>query len=84
MTVKEWIIDWFVKNSNMEKNVLEQNTKDDFLAKCWIDSLKFVEFISDIEGKFNIKFSNTEFQNRMFSTVEGLVQIIEDKINGKV
>ena len=80
MDVKDWIIEWFSKNSDIEKSEIEKNIHEDYLAKCWIDSLKFVELITDIENHFNIKFSNDEFQDRAFSTVFGLIQHIEIKI----
>jgi len=55
--------------------------QENYFLKGWIDSLKFIELISDIENEFQISFSNNEFQDRTFSTVEGLIKIIEDKIN---
>ncbi len=81
MNVKEWVIDWFVKNSDQEKNVIEENLHEDYLAKCWIDSLKFIELISEIEDHYIIKFSNTDFQDRFFSIGDGLVKSIQGKIN---
>lgn len=81
MTVKNWVIEWFVENSDQEKNIVEQNLQDDYLAKCWIDSLKFIELISEVEEHYNINFSNTDFQDRSFSTGNGLIKAIEDKIN---
>ena len=83
MNAKDWIVEWFSKNSNQEKQIVEQNFHEDYLAKCWIDSLKFIELIADIENHFSIKFSNIDFQDRAFSTVNGLVKAIEDRINGK-
>jgi acyl carrier protein len=83
MNVKEWVIEWFEKNSDQEKNEIEQNLHEDYLAKCWIDSLKFIELISEIEEHYIIKFSNNDFQDRSFSIGNGLVKAIEDKINEK-
>jgi len=82
MDVTEWIIEWFSKNSNVELNTIKDNLQEDYLAKCWIDSLKFVEFISDIETEFKIQFSNMDFQDRSFSTVQGLIKAIEERMNG--
>lgn len=84
MNVKSDIIEWFVQNTDIERIEIEKNLNQDYLSKGWIDSLKFILFISDIETKFNISFSNDEFQDRTFSTIIGLVKIIEDKINGRV
>ncbi len=81
MDVKEWTIEWFSKNSDQDKKLIKENFHEDYLAKCWIDSLKFIKLITDIEDHFTIKFSNNDFQDRSFSTGDGLVKAIEDKIN---
>ena len=84
METKEWIVDWFVKNSNVSTVLIRKNFEENYLENGWIDSLKFVSFITELEDKFKIKFSNEEFQNTKFSTVEGLSQIIEEKLNEKL
>lgn len=84
MKVKSWIIDWFLKNTDHEKKIIENNFDEDYLAKSLIDSFQFISFITEIEENFHISFSNDEFQNRAFSTINGLSKIIEDKINEKV
>lgn len=84
MNIKNWINDWFIQNTNIQKNEIEKNIQQDYFIKGWIDSLKFILLISDMEEHFQINFSNDEFQNREFSTIDGLAKIIEDKINGKI
>lgn len=78
---KSWIVKWFSDNTNLTENEIIANLDENYLTKCWIDSLKFISFISDIENEFKIIFSNDEFQNRKFATINGLVQIIEEKLN---
>jgi len=82
--IKDWIIDWFSKNSNLEKSQIEQNTNENYLLKGWIDSLKFIQLITQIEEAFNITFSNDEFQQREFSTIQGITQIIGSRVNEKI
>ena len=84
MNAKNWITDWFVQNTNIQKNEIEKNILEDYFIKGWIDSLKFILLISDIEEHFQINFLNDEFQNRVFSTIDGLAKIIEEKINGQI
>lgn len=81
MNIKEWIIDWFTKNSDVEKDEIEKNLDENYMLKGWIDSLTFVNFITDLETHFNITFLNDEFQNRSFATINGLTKILEDKLN---
>lgn len=80
MNVKEWLINWFEKNSELTREEIENNITDDYLAKCWIDSFKFVLFVTEIEEEFKITFSTDEFQNRAFATLEGLGKIIGARI----
>lgn len=84
MDVTDWIITWFVKNTNLEKDDIIRNFNENYLEKGWIDSLKFISLITDVESKFNIAFSNDIFQNETFPTLEGLIKIIESEVNEKI
>lgn len=83
MDVKIWIINWFEENTNLKKDEIGNSISKNYFEMGWIDSFKFISFINDIEKKFNINFSNEEFQNRAFSNIEGLIKIIQGKINEK-
>ena len=78
-----WIVEWFEKNSSVIKEEVMNNVKESYFDKGWIDSFKFIEFVSSIEQHFDIEFSNAEFQDRNFSTVEGLTKIIQRKLDEK-
>lgn len=82
--IKLWITDWFEKNTDLEKSQIEKNSNENYLGRGWIDSLKFIAFITDIEEKFDIRFSNEEFQNKEFASVDGISKIIEGKIDAKI
>lgn len=79
MEIKNWLINWFTKNSDIKLEDITNNINDDYLAKGWIDSFKFISLIDDIEQEFKIKFLNEEFQKKSFSTISGLAKIIEEK-----
>jgi len=76
-----WILEWFEKNSTVTKEEFMNYVGDNYFEKGWIDSFKFIEFISSIEQQFNISFSNAEFQERDFSTISGLIKIIQRKLD---
>ena len=82
--IKNWILYWFINNSDVTDEEINKKLNENYFSKGWIDSLKFIELISDIENEHNLTFSNDEFQDRNFSTVSGLIKIIEDKLNGKI
>ena len=81
---EKWIIKWFEDNTDADKNEIIKNLDENYFLKGWIDSLKFISFISDIEKEFKINFSNKEFQNRKFATVNGISKIVEEKLNENV
>jgi len=82
MEIENWIIDWFIQNTDIQKDEIIKNLSENYLELGWIDSLKFISFITDIEEKFEIRFSNDSFQDRNFSTIKGLAKIVSGYING--
>ncbi len=80
MDIKEWLMSWFLKNTNANEEEIKKNLSEDYISIGWIDSLRFIEFIDACEKQFNIRFSNDEFQNREFATINGISKIIEEKI----
>jgi acyl carrier protein len=81
--VVDRIIRWFQKNSNIEEDQLYQNLSSNYFELGWIDSFKFIEFISYLEREYEITFSNDEFQDRSFATISGLSAIIRKKIDAE-
>jgi acyl carrier protein len=80
MNAKGWLLHWFEVNSDLSIEEIERNLQEDYLAKGWIDSFKFVTLVTEIEGEFKITFSTDEFQDRAFATLDGLSKIIEARI----
>ena len=83
MDTKDWLIAWFQKNGSTGKEDAREHTADNYFGKGWIDSFAFIAFISDMEDHFKVQFDNAEFQDREFSTIDGLATIIEKKLHAK-
>lgn len=79
MDVENWLFDWFEKNTPAKKHEISKNLDKNYFGNGWLDSLKFIELINDVEQEFQILFSNDEFQNRKFATISGLREIITGK-----
>jgi D-alanine--poly(phosphoribitol) ligase subunit 2 len=79
LDTKSWLFVWFEKNTSAKNEEISNNSDKNYFNNGWLDSLKFIELINDIEEKFQISFSNDEFQNRKFATINGLMEIIEEK-----
>lgn len=84
MDIEKWIIDWFEQNTSIQKDEIIKNLDENYLEFGWIDSLKFISFITNIEEKFKIRFSNDSFQDRDFSTITGLSKIVSGYVDGKI
>jgi len=80
--ISAWIIRWFVDYSPVDEEEIRSGLSENYLEKGWIDSFRFILFISQIEKHFSVSFSNDEFQNRSFATVAGLAEIIRRKVHG--
>ena len=79
MDVENWLFDWFEKNTPAKKHEISKKLAENYFKNGWLDSLKFIELINDVEQEFEILFSNDEFQNRKFATINGLREIITGK-----
>ena len=80
MEVEQWLLVWFEKNTDFTYDIIQQKVKTSFILEGWVDSLKFVSLITEIEDHFKIKFSGDEFHSEAFSTISGLTQLIQNKI----
>ena len=79
MEIKEWLIDWFCNHSSLSAAELEAASKDDYLKKGIIDSFSFVMLISDIDDEFDIAFTNEDFLDPRFTSIDGLTEMIQER-----
>lgn len=73
-----WLVDWFKKNGKAPNLSVEKDLQANFFESGIIDSLEIIGLITDIENNFNIQFSEKHFQDRRFSTISGLTEIINE------
>lgn len=81
--IREWIINWFIENLNIEEKELNNNSDENYFELGYIDSFDFIKFINDIEEAFGITFENSQFEDREFSTINGLTKIMENILENK-
>ncbi len=80
--VEEWIIVWFSNQTGVSREEVEKNKNTSYFSTGWLDSFSFISFITACEETYNIRFTNDSFQDRGFSTIEGLAKIITKLKNG--
>ncbi|SHM79712.1 Phosphopantetheine attachment site [Anaerosporobacter mobilis DSM 15930] len=80
MDVKKWIVDWFCKNTDANEKELEKNINENYFNLNYIDSFQFIQLISDIEDELQVEFDNTQFEDRNFATIQGLIDAIKNSV----
>lgn len=81
--ISKWIVAWLEKNGDVDAIDITQNMDENYFTAGYIDSFKFINMISDIEESFGIEFDNSQFEDRNFTTVNGLSKIIREMKNIK-
>jgi len=73
-----WLIVWFEKRGNIPGDTLDEKLRVNYFNAGLIDSLGVIEMITEIESYFRISFNEKHFQDRRFSFIGGLSEIIVD------
>lgn len=73
----KWLATWF---ANREPNI-KLNPDDNYFSAGVIDSLGVIELIEEMEEAFLVKFTQDDFQDERFISINGLVEMIREKIN---
>ena len=75
---RSWLLEWFKKQDGGATVTLEPGTDTNYFEADWIDSFGVLALIADIETRYGIAFGSDHFQDRRFSTVDGLAEIINE------
>lgn len=71
----DWLKQWFINKNNLSEFPDSAENKN-YFEMGLIDSFSVIELIEEIEVEFKIKFNQNHFQDRRFSTIQGLAEII--------
>jgi acyl carrier protein len=78
--VDDWLTEWFVARGKIGKTVpdsLRNSLRDtDYFEAGWLTSMEAVEFVTDIEQRFGLQFSDADLQDVRFVTIAGLTDLI--------
>lgn len=76
--VKEYILELLQKNYDIQGDIDIDNLN--FVEEGFISSLGIIQFIIDIEEKYNIRFTEEELASEQIRIVGSLVKLIEYKM----
>ncbi len=77
--IQNWLASWFKEKKGATD--CEDLYTCNYFQAGYIDSFGVVELIMDIESNFKIRFSQDHFQDRRFSSIKGLADIIRELQN---
>lgn len=81
--VESWLIDWFISRAKARKDTSENNLdrlrQTDYFEAGWLTSMEVVEFVTEIEEKFSMQFSDRDLQDPRFVTIAGLAALILER-----
>lgn len=73
-----WLLDWFRARGSLPDGIPEELTNTNYFEANLVDSFGVIELILDAESYFGIRFVETHFQERRFSTILGLSEVIAE------
>lgn len=79
MSLKNFLIKVYKLKINKSKKIYKEN----FMQNGQLDSIEFIEAISEIEKKYNIKLTNKDFKSNKNFTINNLISIIKKKSGNK-
>lgn len=74
-----WMLHFLSRNHDIS------SIDEDYLLECnlfeegFIDSMGIMNMVMEVEEEFNFSFTAADFQDRRFSSILGLKQIISEK-----
>lgn len=77
--IKNWIYEWFAKNSGVKKDELNLYENKNYLTEGLIDSFGFLSLISACEEELSMEFLDDDFSDDDIFTINGLAKIIAEK-----
>lgn len=81
--VSNWLLSWFEQGGPIPGTTLEEKLQVNYFESGLIDSMGVIELIAGVEDHFDIRFTERHFQERRFSFIGGLSEIIIQILQGE-
>jgi acyl carrier protein len=77
--VRDWLTQWFVARAKIGKSAPVDVCDTDYFEAGWLTSMEVVEFVTEIEQRFAMQFSDRDLQDPRFVTIAGLTELILER-----
>ena len=77
--MKEEILEIIIKLTGYED--LKNNIDIDLIEEDILDSLSFIQLISELEEKYNIEIQPTQVPGDIWRSVDRIVEMVKEKMN---
>ena len=74
--IQTWLKDWFARRGKIGKQATQPSLDVDYFEAGWLTSMEVVEFVTEIEQRFGMQFSDRDLQDPRFVTIAGLTDLI--------
>jgi acyl carrier protein len=79
-----WVLGWFEERHGISAGTPAERLQLDYFQSGLLDSFETMELVAEIESRFEIRFSAEQFQDRRFTTLGGLAQMIAEACAGRL
>lgn len=76
--IQDWLQSWFANRGKI-RHQQNEALDVDYFAAGWLTSMEVVEFVTEIEDRFAMQFSDRDLQDARFVTIIGLAELILER-----
>jgi acyl carrier protein len=77
--LQDWLANWFMVRAKIGKSAPQTLQDVDYFEAGWLTSMEVVEFVTEIEQRFGMQFSDRDLQDPRFVTIAGLTELILER-----
>jgi acyl carrier protein len=77
--VCQWLLEWFSDRRKTSREAKNEILNINYFDAGLLTSLEVIEFVTEIEEKFAVRFSEADFQDSRFVTMSGLSDLILER-----
>ena len=75
----QWLCDWFSSRGKLKGDTAAEPLHVDYFEAGLLTSLEVIEFVSEIEERFGVSFSEQDFHDPRFVTIAGLAELVAEQ-----